>query len=811
METQANNNQNIEQQEEYITIKDLLKECRKSWYWFLVSVFFCLVAGVYIVISSPNIYERTAQLLVNDDMKGNQIGNDVTMAFSSMGIVTASSDVYNEVFVIKSPIIMKKVVERLKLNVNYEHIGTFKNGTLYGSNQPLEIEFLELEEGSSASMIVRKDEGSDVATITDFTQYLAGEEYEYGDKVEFTVNKVDTLSTPIGKIAVRPNASFKGDIAAEMKMLVNTCSVEAKVDAILAGLTSEMIEEHACIILLTYQDTSAKRAEDIINTLIEEYNNSWVDARNMIAKATSRFIQERLVVIEQELGDVDTDISTFKSQNLLPDEQAVSSIYLNRSAKADDEILTLTNQLQMAKYVRDYMNNNTHKFDVLPVNTGIGSSSIESQIVEYNSALVERQRLLSVSSESNPLVKDLDFKIESGRKTILEAVDNQIVALQNSIAGYQSSRAKADSKIAANPDQSKYLLSISRQQKVKEALYLYLLQKREENELGQTFAPYNSRLISYARGAAAPVSPKKMNILIAAFLLGVLIPFGVIFVRETTNTTVRGKKDLENLTVPYCGQIPLIGVSQNAIGSILSLFKKKKDFSIVVKESYTDGIGEAFRVVRSNITRLVSSYNLEESGKVIMVTSLHSGSGKTFISSNIAAAFAIKGKKVAIVDMDLRRHTLSDKLGHTTSDGVSNLLTTSMSISKCLIKDIEGIANLSLIPAGPTPPNPTEIVDSPKLKEIIEELKKENDVVILDCPPIEIVADTGLIAQYTDMTLFVVRVGLFERASLPEVQKYYDEAKFNHMAIVLNGSVSSGRAGYGYDYGYGYGYSYGKK
>ena len=437
METQANNNQNIEQQEEYITIKDLLKECRKNWYWFLISVFFCLVVGVYIVLSSPNIYERTAQLLVNDDMKGNQIGNDVTMAFSSMGIVTASSDVYNEVFVIKSPIIMKKVVERLKLNVNYEHIGTFKNSTLYGPNQPLEIEFLGLEEGSSAKMIIRKDEGSDVATISDFTQYLAGEEYEYDDKVEFTVNKVDTLSTPLGKIAVRPNASFKGDIAAEMKMLVNTCSVEAKVDAILAGLTSEMIEEHACIILLTYQDTSAKRAEDIINTLIEEYNNSWVDARNMIAKATSRFIQERLVVIEQELGDVDTDISTFKSQNLLPDEQAVSSIYLNRSAKADDEILTLNNQLQMAKYVRDYMNNNTHKFDVLPVNTGIGSSSIESQIVEYNSTLVERQRLLSVSSESNPLVKDLDFKIESGRKTILEAVDNQIVALQNSIAGYQ--------------------------------------------------------------------------------------------------------------------------------------------------------------------------------------------------------------------------------------------------------------------------------------------------------------------------------------------------------------------------------------
>ena len=799
--------QNIEQQEDYVTIKELFSVCVKNWYWFAISVLFCLVIGAYVVLSTPATYERTAQVLVKDDLKGRQIGNEITSTFSDLGIVTAGSDIYNEVFVIKSPIIMEKVVNRLHLNVSYSRPGMFKDNTLYGVSLPLEMEFVDMPEGETYTLKAFKAEGDNTVTLSDFVKYEGANEIEYDKDVTFDVNKVDTLATPIGRVVIRPNAKFGGDLADEIKMNVSATSVHAMADAILEGLTSEMAEEHASIINLKYTDTSISRAEDIINTLIEEYNNSWVDARNEVAKATSKFINERLLVIEQELGTVDNDISSFKSENLLPDVDAVSSMYLSRSAKVDDEIMELNNKLQMAIYVSDFMSNPAHKYDVLPANTGIGEGNIEMQIADYNKMVLERQKLLAMSSESNPLVKDYDIKINGGHKTILEAVQNQVIALEKSIANYKNSRSQFDSKIAANPNQSKYLLSVERQQKIKESLYLFLLQKREENELSQTFTPYNTRIISYARGTSVPVAPKKMNIILVAFLLGVIIPFGVIFVRETTNTTVRNKRDIEKLTVPYCGQIPLIGISSSIIGRIVDSLRLKKDkeFGIVIKEGYNNGVGEAFRVVRSNLSRLAMSYGLNESSRVIMVTSLHSASGKTFSVANLAAAYAIKGKRVVMVDMDLRRHTLSDKLGYTSAKGLSNILVGHSSVNDVLVKDVDGMRNLSIIPAGPVPPNPTEIIDSPKLKDVLDQLKSEYDIVFIDCPPSEIVADTSIIAPYADMTLFIIRVGRLERALLPDVQKYYDEGKFNKMAIVLNGSVDTQASGYGYGYGYGYG------
>lgn len=347
-------------------------------------------------------------------------------------------------------------------------------------------------------------------------------------------------------------------------------------DSYTQKLWAELGNEDATIINLSIDDASVQKAEDILNTLIEVYNEKWIQDKNQIAVSTSRFIGERLGVIENELGHVDENISSYKSEHLLPDVQAASNLYMSQSAENKKEIQALTNQLTTAQYIRRELNSKEMN-QPLPTNSGIANVNIESQIGEYNKIVLDRNRLIANSSEKNPLVKDLGNSMQSMKRTILQSVDNLIVSLNTQIRSIRQQEVATTQQLASNPSQAKYLLSVERQQKVKEELYLYLLQKREENELSQAFTAYNTRVITAPRGSALPTAPNKKNILLVAFALGLLVPAVIIFMQENMNTKVRGKKDLENLSVPYLGEIPLY--SNN---------KKKKNKSqektIVVEE-----------------------------------------------------------------------------------------------------------------------------------------------------------------------------------------------------------------------------------
>ena len=435
----------------------------------------------------------------------------------------------------------------------------------------------------------------------------------------------------------------------------------------------------------------------------------------------------------------------------------------------------------------------------LPSNSGIGSANIESQISEYNQMVLDRNRLIANSSEKNPLVKDLANSLQSMQNTIIQSVDNHIVSLNTQIRSIKQQEAATTQQLASNPNQAKYLLSVERQQKVKEELYLYLLQKREENELSQAFTAYNTRVITAPRGSASPTAPKKMNILLVAFVLGLLAPAVVIFMMENMNTRVRGRKDLENMNVPFVGEIPLAGGKKKKSDK-----KNKEDeYTIVVKEKSRNVINEAFRVVRTNLEFMA------QGNKVIMVSSLNSGSGKTFITMNLATSFAIKDKKVVVVDLDMRRASLSIYVNKPKT-GISNYLGGQVSDWKEMVVKSAHHANLDVIPVGTLPPNPSELLFSPKMEILIENLRKTYDLVVIDCPPVEIVADASIIAKWADMTLFIVRAGLMEREMLPMVDSYYTDRKFNNMAMLLNGTTAAYGGRYGYHrYGYRYGYHYG--
>ncbi len=564
-------------------------------------------------------------------------------------------------------------------------------------------------------------------------------------------------------------------------------------DSYTQKLWAELGNEDATIINLSIDDASVQKAEDILNTLIEVYNEKWIQDKNQIAVSTSRFIGERLGVIENELGHVDENISNYKSEHLLPDVQAASSLYMSQSAENKKEIQTLTNQLATAQFIRRELGGKEMN-QPLPTNSGIANVNIESQIGEYNKMVLDRNRLIANSSEKNPLVKDLGNSMQSMKRTILQSVDNLIVSLNTQIRSIRQQEATTTQQLASNPSQAKYLLSVERQQKVKEELYLYLLQKREENELSQAFTAYNTRMITAPRGSALPTAPNKKNILLVALALGLLVPAVIIFMQENMNTKVRGKKDLENLSVPYLGEIPLYFRNK----------KKKNKFSeyaIVVEEGNRNIINEAFRVLRSNVD-FMKSKNTEQ--KVFIETSFNPGSGKSFLSMNIAMSFAIKGKKVLVIDGDLRHGTVSAYVG-SPKKGLSDYLGNKEVVWNELLVIDKKYPNLHIIPVGTIPPNPTELLEDGSLATLMQDLRDEYDYIFIDCPPIDIVADTQIIEQYADRTLFVVRAGLLDRSLLPELESIYQEKRFKNLSVILNGTESTGGR-YGYRYGYHNGY-----
>jgi capsular exopolysaccharide synthesis family protein len=725
-------------------------------------------------------------------------------AFSDLGLFSSNTNVNNEMGTLQSPDLMREVVSRLHLEMDYHVDGRFNRQTIYGSQLPVRAYLADLPENESATFTLRLSPDGTLS-LSEFERVAEGERIELEYEVTGALN--DTISSPLGEIVVTPT-SFLAE-GTEAVIYVSRRSLSSTLVDYEDRLTVSQNDEKSNIINLSFKDVSPQRAEDVLNTLISVYNESWMKDKNRIAVGTSMFINERLGVIEGELGNVDDDISAFKSENLLPDVQAAASLYMAQASEANASIRTLNNQAYMARYIRDYLTDEENKFQLLPANSGIDNQNIASQINEYNDQLLERNSLVNHSSTRNPLVVEMDASLSAMRGALVTSIDNQLVALNEQIRSQQSLGGQATSQIASNPQQSKYLLSVERQQKVKEALYLYLLQKREENELSQAFTAYNTRIITMPGGSMIPTSPVKRNILLIAFFLGLLFPAVIIFIRENMNTVVRGRKDLEGLTIPFIGEIPLAFPQKS---KLFSSKRPQEKYTVVVKERSRNIINEAFRVVRTNLEFMLGK---ERKSDVIMLTSINPGSGKSFITYNLAISYAIKGKRVLAIDLDLRKGSLSEFVMQP-EIGISNYLAGEVNVIGDIMYKSPDNEKLDVIPIGKIPPNPTELLFSERLTKLFDQLRKEYDYIFIDCPPVEIVADATIINKWVDMTLFIVRAGLLDRSMLPEIEQFYQEKKFSNMSIILNGTENSGgRYGskskyqYGYKYGYGYGYGYG--
>lgn len=775
--------------------KKLLSVFLKNWYWFVISVFLCYSLAVYKVLSTSPQYSRTAILLIKESNVRRASSSEVEALLSQAGQMP--SKLANEIVVFQAPSLMSEAVSRLGLTTEYALRGRMRNSIVYSSSVPVLVDFSKIPDDVFVNFVVSPS-GDSSLTVSEVVYRIKNQETKLRGhfKVEYGV----PFKMDFGMITLNKNPYYYSEKGWTKPEVVTKRSLAATTNMFKSRFTASSQDSNkrmSDVLTLSVTDYNINRADDLINTLITVYNEKWVIDNNKMAASTSVFIEDRLSAIEAELNKVDNTITNYKAKNKMPSVDEASKMYTSQASDIARQIRELESQLSVAKYLRNFMANSVDNNTLIPLPSGINSTAISSQVTEYNNLLLNRNSLIAVSSEKNPMVKDLAESLAAMRAAIVSSVDNQVATLEEQIAFAVTQQTQTENKIAQNPSQAMDLVKYERLQKVQENLYLYLLQKREENELSQAFSAYNTRVVNPPYGSSVPVSPQKARILLIAFVLGLMIPAGIFYLQIVTDTKVHYKKDLDTLNLSYLGEIPLHGdasVSKKLIGKFI---KKKKEgeaplSELVVAKGNRDLINEAFRITRANL-----EFSSRHSGdKVIMVTSFNPGAGKTFVNLNLACALALNGKKVLLIDGDFRRLTLSAFLNLKRRGFADYLAEPDGPITDYIVKDVK-FQNLDVLPVGTLPPNPSELLNKDDVVKVMNQLRGQYDYIFIDCPPIDIVADTQIIAPLADRTIFVVRAGLFDKSQVNDLVKLEANGKYKNLSLVLNGTEVYGGSSYG--------------
>ena len=572
------------------------------------------------------------------------------------------------------------------------------------------------------------------------------------------------------------------EVAKRSGKTLNESEVLSVASGIQGRLSVEAVGDKSNIINLSYKDSSTGEAERVLYLIIEVYNDKWMQNKHEAIRSTSRFIDVKLRALESELNTVDDSISAYKSRYGITELDKVSNIYLQQQSQTDAEILKLMNQKAMAEYIRSLLDDEASQKQLLLVNSGINNTLIESQITLYNSLLLQMQSHMEYTSEQNPLIINLEKELNSLRKNILSNVINHIRTIDIQLQSLDEYHNLTTSKITSNPEQAKHLISIEREQKVKESLYLYLLQKKEENEISLTYQSAPTQIIDIPHGSGKPTSPKRARILISAIFIGGLIPLSIIFFRLVLDESVRSHMDIERRgDIPFLGEVPFVKKETTVTNRLKRLCLKPEGIPIVVFNGGQDSANEAFRIIR---TRLDEVNDANAGRNVYMVTASKADVGKTFVAMNLALTLAIADKRVLFIDGDLRKGSAS-RLWHTSEQGLSNYLAGKVSNPVSLFFHPKGYPTLDVLPSGTAPTNPTELLDDTLLCEFIGQIRSNYDYIIIDSPAANNLADAEIIAKHTDVKLEVICAGMFSRSNLDSLAEKKDEGKNRY--VILNG------------------------
>ncbi|UZO80228.1 polysaccharide biosynthesis tyrosine autokinase [Aquimarina sp. ERC-38] len=762
------------------TLKKTLEIYLKKWYWYLICILLTITAAYFYIRYTAPEYQISATLLITDEEKTGS-GPDLSSFQDFISFGKSKSTLENEMAILTSRTLMHKVVKDLNLNVQY-----FKKGRVIEvEDYPESIIKLNLV---SADSIINKNTVSIPIRIESAESYTVLDK-EGNELSSNTFGKV--LTTKAGKVIITPNTDLSGRVGTIINAkVIPPINLAMKYSS---RLKVSPVGETSTTLQISFKDKVKLRAQHIINSLLNQYIQDNLERKRNVSQKTSDFIDNRLSIISGDLEEVDEQSAGYKSKNLLTTDIAAETQRIADSdSRNQEELNRVGTQLNLIEEMRNYISNQKDSFNMIPSNLGFSDSGILEIVNRYNSLITRRNSLLRSSSIQNPIVVNLDQQIVALKQVLASNLDNFKRSITLTYNNLKEQNKYFTSKIYRAPKQQKDLIDIQRKITIKEQLYLYLLQKREEAEITSKVTEANSMIIDDAiiTSAMLPVSPKKKIIYIAAFLFGLIIPTSFIYLAGLLNVKVESKDDMKHLNeIPFIGSIP----------------KEKKAKNLLISRMDRSGIAEAFRILRTNLEFLLASTDTKGKGKVVFVTSTISGEGKTLISSNLSKVLSLSEKKVVLVGTDFRdpkMHKFFDLPQKMNTTGFSNFITDhNLKPENVLYKEKSNDSPLTLLPPGVIPPNPSELLMNIRVQEMMNYLKDNFDYIIVDTAPVSLVTDTLLIAESANLTIYLVRENFTEKNALNTPYDLYTSNRLENMAILLNGARS--RAGYGYGYGYG--------
>lgn len=767
------------------------------WPWILGCVAVFLIGAFFYLKTLTPLYTVSSSVLIKNESKGGANGSNL----EDLGFVSTSTQSFdNELEILRSRTLIKKVVTALDLYVSYSVPGQFRDTELY-KQSPVKVwvtpEEAERMGYAQVKMSFRNQQLHEVLV-----------EHE-GQEWKKTVESLPAVfSTPVGVFTFSAADSAQQTIQPVPEVIQATIvSPNEAAASFRSRLTASPSSKSTTIAQLTITGSQVPRGVDFLNKLVEVYNEEGNNDKNEVAAKTAEFIDERIRIINKELGSTESQLASFKQRAGVVDITADASQAATEQAGYERAYAENEVQISLVNHLKNHILSENSQYEVIPANIGLNNSDLNTVVQNYNQMLIERKRLLRTSHEDNPAVQSLNASIDVMRNSVMGAIQTAEKGLLINRQALQAQTRKYAGKVSDAPVQEKEYLSISRQQEIQANLYLMLLQKREENNITLASTANNARVIDEPL-AGGQFFPTPSQTYMIAFVLGLGLPIGVIFILSLLQFKIQTRGDVERLTkLPIVGDIPLT--------------LETEEGAIVVHENRNELMEEVFRAVRTNL-----QYMLQEGQKVILFTSTTSGEGKSFTAANLACSLAFMGKKVIIVGLDIRKPGLN-KVFHIShkETGISQYLsdpTHTNLLSLCQISTVS--PNLYILPGGAIPPNPTELVARQALEEAVEQMKQHFDYIIIDSAPIGMVTDTQLIARVADLSVYVCRSNYTAKSEFKLINELQQDGKLPHPCVLINGidmnkrETSSyygygkyGRYGhYGYGKKYGYGYGYGK-
>ncbi|MDO5637926.1 MAG: polysaccharide biosynthesis tyrosine autokinase, partial [Myroides sp.] len=750
-----------EDKDNVINLKEELFKYLVHWRWFVLSVFLSLIAAFLYLTVTPKSYNIATKILIKDE-KSNDLANQLS-AFSEMSLLgNSKNNIENEVEILKSRTLIYNTLDSLKLNIQYLDTSEVISKDLY-KKSPVKLIWNNEHISKKTTIVLSNIENNS------FDVSVNDEKIDGG-----TFGK--TINSEFGSFIINRTAAIN-DLNT---ITINVFPKIAQAEGYQKNLNVSPTSKTSSIIDVSIIDQTPEKAVDFLNTLVFNYNLAGVKDKRYISENTSNFISDRLDLIATELGDVESQVEGYKNTNNLSDIETEVKLYLDNLSSFEKSVVQNETKINVVNSLISHISKSKQD-ELVPGGLLNDDASSESFIQEINHLILEKQKLSISATSENAAYIELENQIRALKANLLASLRRNLSSLQIIKNDYKRQESEMQSKLAQVPRQEREFRIIDRQQKVKEALYLFLLQKREETNITLAATDMNAKVIDKAIVTDKPVAPKTMIILLAALVLGGLIPFLVIYVKNLLDTKIKTRFDItDNSNIPFLGDVPTSESSDE-----------------LMELSSRSSAAEAIRIVRTNLDFILSE-KAEDECKVIFLTSTISGEGKTFVSANLAATFSLSGKKVLLMGLDLRNPKLYEYL-KVNPLGISNYITTNNKPLKDFILPVEGYDNFDVLSSGSIPPNPTEILMSKKIKEIFDELKAQYDYIIVDTAPVSLVTDTLLISKHADATIYVVRANKIDKDMLRIPNDLYRDNKLTKLTFVLNDSDVT--KGYGYGYG----------